>query len=649
MFTICTSREGAGVIWTLFPLTLGLVFILKFFWNSSLFSLFPPFSPLYLLLPSFLSCFAFSPFAAWWVSPSTAFSRRPSCVLNFPPFSCWPVPSIFCSSHFLPLFIYSFQIPPSSQSNQPLPERFLNYFDWCRSTPNVSLLPSLKPRLSSLTIGDSERKSSATQQREPTADIHAETTGNHNIPSWLTFFFLSLNIQKTTFTSFHPHTPRSWSCPEMRGRAEGPARFRLHSVWRESQASAERPTRWDARTQLTFNFILAKEVLKKAVTRSVVWTWMNTLFVEAHFKTPVFIFTGGAAVKAGVQEGDRIIKVCLTFYHTESESHCSLPVFNPALPSFCLSGERLAGVLHVPSGGGKAHQMWVGHISFSVIAAKTARVLSWRLTDSIFIHLSAGTYVALTLQGPPPSTAALPLEPLPTDISPNQRTSLGGEAPPPPPPPLPSGLSSTPSQRITGPKPLQVNDIIFPDTVIFHQNWVKQICGNIKIVVFIYDICCKRVFQDPEVQKHATQILRKMLEQEEAELQVHTHTSTNNSELKPSTLPPVYIQRSLSSAVISDLITRRDQFTSQDLMEEQSKNPSPSLEERIESAKRRAHQVRVKIQQDLVRRRHWIVNILKALYTHSKLFTSIEHRKWFSSISERFLSDIRPRSDEELK
>lgn len=27
-------------------------------------------------------------------------------------------------------------------------------------------------------------------------------------------------------------------------------------------------------------------------------------------------------------------------------------------------------------------------------------------------------------------------------------------------------------------------------------------------------------FQDPEVQKHATQILRKMLEQEEAELQV---------------------------------------------------------------------------------------------------------------------------------
>uniref|UniRef100_A0A8C5GKZ8 Rho guanine nucleotide exchange factor 11-like n=1 Tax=Gouania willdenowi TaxID=441366 RepID=A0A8C5GKZ8_GOUWI len=123
--------------------------------------------------------------------------------------------------------------------------------------------------------------------------------------------------------------------------------------------------------------------------------------------------------------------------------------------------------------------------------------------------IKSGTYVALTLQGPPPSAATLPLEPLPTDLTPNQR-----EAPPPPPPPPASGLSSTPSQRITGPRPLQ----------------------------------------DPEVQKHATQILRKMLEQEEAELQ--------------------------------------------GLLDEQLKNPSPSLEECIERAKRRAHQVRVKIQQD---------------------------------------------------
>uniref|UniRef100_A0A3B4T6H5 Rho guanine nucleotide exchange factor 11 n=1 Tax=Seriola dumerili TaxID=41447 RepID=A0A3B4T6H5_SERDU len=163
---------------------------------------------------------------------------------------------------------------------------------------------------------------------------------------------------------------------------------------------------------------------------------------------------GGAAVKAGVQEGDRIIKV---------------------------NGSLVSSMSH----------------------------------QEVVKLIKSGTYVALTLQGPPPSAASLPLEPLPTDLTPNQRTSLGGEAPPPPPPPLPSGLSSNPSQRITGPKPLQ----------------------------------------DPEVQKHATQILRKMLEQEEAELQ--------------------------------------------DLMEERLRNPSPSLEERIESAKRRAHQVRVKIQQDL--------------------------------------------------
>ncbi|XP_068443470.1 rho guanine nucleotide exchange factor 11 isoform X3 [Clinocottus analis] len=163
---------------------------------------------------------------------------------------------------------------------------------------------------------------------------------------------------------------------------------------------------------------------------------------------------GGAAVKAGVHEGDRIIKV---------------------------NGSLVSSMSH----------------------------------QEVVKLIKSGPYAALTLQGPPPSAASLPLEPLSADLTPNQRTSLGGEAPPPPPPPLPSGLSSTPSQRITGPKPLQ----------------------------------------DPEVQKHATQILRKMLEQEEAELQ--------------------------------------------ELMEAQLRNPSPSLGERIESAKRRARQVRVKIQQDL--------------------------------------------------
>ncbi|XP_053089332.1 rho guanine nucleotide exchange factor 11 isoform X4 [Pangasianodon hypophthalmus] len=163
---------------------------------------------------------------------------------------------------------------------------------------------------------------------------------------------------------------------------------------------------------------------------------------------------GGAAVKAGVQEGDRIIKV---------------------------NGSLVSSMSH----------------------------------QEVVKMIKSGTYVALTLQGPPPSVASVPLQPLSSDLPANHRTQLGDETTPPPPPPLPASGIGTPSQRITGPKPLQ----------------------------------------DPEVQKHATQILRKMLEQEEAELQ--------------------------------------------DLLEEQSRNPSSSLEERIESAKRRANQVRVKMQKDL--------------------------------------------------
>ncbi|XP_060922033.1 rho guanine nucleotide exchange factor 11 [Limanda limanda] len=229
-------------------------------------------------------------------------------------------------------------------------------------------------RLSSLTIGDSERKSSATQQREPAPDIQLETTGPGLVQRCVV-------VQKD---------------------------------------------------QLGFGFTVCGERVKLVQN----------------------VRPGGAAVKAGVQEGDRIIKV---------------------------NGSLVSSMSH----------------------------------QEVVKLIKSGPYVALTLQGPPPSAASLPLEPLHTDLTPNHRTSLGGEAPPPPPPPLPSGLSSNPSQRITGPKPLQ----------------------------------------DSEVQKHATQILRKMLEQEEAELQ--------------------------------------------DLMEEHSRNPSAALLERIESAKRRAHQVRVKIQQDV--------------------------------------------------
>ncbi|XP_028329619.1 rho guanine nucleotide exchange factor 11-like isoform X2 [Gouania willdenowi] len=228
-------------------------------------------------------------------------------------------------------------------------------------------MAQLLERLSSLTIGDSA-KSSAVQQKEPTVEVVAESTGPGLVQRCVV-------VQKD---------------------------------------------------QLGFGFTVCGERVKLVQN----------------------VRPGGAAVKAGVQEGDRIIKV---------------------------NGSLVSSMSH----------------------------------QEVVKLIKSGTYVALTLQGPPPSAATLPLEPLPTDLTPNQR-----EAPPPPPPPPASGLSSTPSQRITGPRPLQ----------------------------------------DPEVQKHATQILRKMLEQEEAELQ--------------------------------------------GLLDEQLKNPSPSLEECIERAKRRAHQVRVKIQQD---------------------------------------------------
>ncbi|KAL1777951.1 rho guanine nucleotide exchange factor 11 isoform X8 [Sigmodon hispidus] len=120
---------------------------------------------------------------------------------------------------------------------------------------------------------------------------------------------------------------------------------------------------------------------------------------------------GGAAMKAGVKEGDRIIKV---------------------------NGTMVTNSSHL----------------------------------EVVKLIKSGAYVALTLLGSSPSS---------TGVSGlQQNPSLAGVPrvnpmipPPPPPPPLP------PSQHITGPKPLQ----------------------------------------DPEVQKHATQILRNMLRQEEKELQ----------------------------------------------------------------------------------------------------------------------------------
>ncbi|XP_028609172.1 rho guanine nucleotide exchange factor 11 isoform X3 [Grammomys surdaster] len=155
---------------------------------------------------------------------------------------------------------------------------------------------------------------------------------------------------------------------------------------------------------------------------------------------------GGAAMKAGVKEGDRIIKV---------------------------NGTMVTNSSHL----------------------------------EVVKLIKSGAYVALTLLGSSPSSISV--------SGLQQNTSLAGGPrvnptipPPPPPPPLP------PPQHITGPKPLQ----------------------------------------DPEVQKHATQILRNMLRQEEKELQR--------------------------------------------IYEVYSRNPASLLEEQMEGARRRVTQLQLKIQQE---------------------------------------------------
>ncbi|XP_030306178.1 LOW QUALITY PROTEIN: rho guanine nucleotide exchange factor 11 [Calypte anna] len=155
---------------------------------------------------------------------------------------------------------------------------------------------------------------------------------------------------------------------------------------------------------------------------------------------------GGAAMRAGVQEGDRIVKV---------------------------NGTMVTNSSHL----------------------------------EVVKLIKSGAYVALTLLGSPHSSVGL-------SSSQPDVTVAGGPCatpacpPPPPPPPLP------PPQRITDPKPLQ----------------------------------------DPEVQKHATQILRNMLRQEEAELQR--------------------------------------------FYEAYSRNPASAVEEQIEGARRRVSQLQLKILQE---------------------------------------------------
>uniref|UniRef100_A0A8C9F9C6 Rho guanine nucleotide exchange factor 11 n=1 Tax=Pavo cristatus TaxID=9049 RepID=A0A8C9F9C6_PAVCR len=130
---------------------------------------------------------------------------------------------------------------------------------------------------------------------------------------------------------------------------------------------------------------------------------------------------GGAAMKAGVQEGDRIVKV---------------------------NGTMVTNSSHL----------------------------------EVVKLIKSGAYVALTLLGSPPPSVGLSnsQQDMSTTGAPRNAPTC---PPPPPPPPLP------PPQRITGPKPLQ----------------------------------------DPEVQKHATQILRNMLRQEEAELQVQCFSSSKRA------------------------------------------------------------------------------------------------------------------------
>ncbi|XP_029393603.1 rho guanine nucleotide exchange factor 11 isoform X3 [Mus pahari] len=155
---------------------------------------------------------------------------------------------------------------------------------------------------------------------------------------------------------------------------------------------------------------------------------------------------GGAAMRAGVKEGDRIIKV---------------------------NGTMVTNSSHL----------------------------------EVVKLIKSGAYVALTLLGSSPSSIGV------SGLQQNPALSGGPRVnptipPPPPPPPLP------PPQHITGPKPLQ----------------------------------------DPEVQKHATQILRNMLRQEEKELQR--------------------------------------------IYEVYSRNPASLLEEQMEGARRRVTQLQLKIQQE---------------------------------------------------
>jgi hypothetical protein len=91
-------------------------------------------------------------------------------------------------------------------------------------------------------------------------------------------------------------------------------------------------------------------------TRTFLHVFSNASWTICHMSL-TSLHAGGAAVKAGVHEGDRIIKVTPRFkLLPRSECSSLFLIFSPSL-HLSLSGQWLAGVVHVSSGSGEAHQV----------------------------------------------------------------------------------------------------------------------------------------------------------------------------------------------------------------------------------------------------------------------------------------------------
>lgn len=133
-------------------------------------------------------------------------------------------------------------------------------------------------------------------------------------------------------------------------------------------------------------------------------------------------------------------------------------------------------------------------------------------------------------------------------------------------------------------------------------------------------LCIHPKLQDPEVQKHATQILRNMLRQEEAELQVRWRRGSFILRSSPRCCPrpvlasrPLYALQPIVPLTCSALFPRgrRDEvygvragvtvpsrLSAQRFCEAYSRNPGTAVEEQIEGARRRVSQLQLKILQE---------------------------------------------------